>query len=218
MTNNSLLISARRDKKDEFYTSYKDIEKEMECYFSYDPNVFRGKTVILPCDDYEQSNFTKYFDDNFDRFGLKRLISTCYVPEDGQTTIFDYDRKLRHGKICIRDCDGTHKGELKGNGDFRSDEVTELMSGSDIVVTNPPFSLFREFIGWCKAKSFVVMGNLNEVSCKEIFPLIRDDRMWFGPSIHSGDREFKVPDDYPLNTNGCRQDESGRYIRVKGIR
>lgn len=110
---------------------------------------------------------------------------------------------------------------LKGDGDFRSDESISLLKESDVVVTNPPFSLFREFVLQLMDydKKFIILGNMNAITYKEIFPLIKDNKMWMGPSIHSGDREFRVPDDYPLKSSTYRVDENGiKYIRVKGVR
>ncbi|MBP5629026.1 MAG: adenine-specific methyltransferase EcoRI family protein, partial [Bacteroidaceae bacterium] len=228
---------------DEFYTQYSDIQKEINAYLEYDPNVFRGKTVLLPCDDPEWSNFTKFFAQNFEAFGMKKLISTSYAVEskkikDWQPTLFetdspyyDADKSRTNGKIFILDEDINGDGRfnindlqwsyLEGDGDFRSDEVKALRDEADIIVTNPPFSLFREFMAWMMeaGKQFSVIGNMNAITYKEVFPLIRDNKLWYGPSISSGDREFMVPESYPIEAAGWRIDEKGKkYIRVKGVR
>lgn len=241
MAGNNDLSTARGSANDEFYTQYCDIEAEMNAYVEYDPDVFRGKTVLLPCDDPEWSNFTKYFAANFERFGLKKLISTSYAQSAGnkQLTLFEMESPLfdsaKHetrGKLftLTRDKNGSgnvdtddieFSGYLEGDGDFRSDEVKALRDEADIVVTNPPFSLFREFINWLfeADKKFVIIGNLNAITYKEFFPFLKDNKVWIGSSIHSGDRAFYVPDDYPLNASGCGVDAEGRrFIRVKGVR
>ena len=241
---NEDLSKAKRAKKDEFYTQYNVIEKEMNAYLEYDPDVFRGKTILLPCDDPEWSNFTKYFAQNFDRFGLKKLISTSYAAESKtykgvyQPTLFetkdpkyDQNKTTRNGKIFTLTCDRTGDQKvnvddlewyyLKGDGDFRSSEVIELRNESDMIITNPPFSLFREFLAWIieANKQFSIIGNMNGITYKDVFPLIKENRMWLGPTITSGDREFLVPDDYPLNAAGWRIDDQGRkFLRIKGVR
>lgn len=241
---NSTLSNAKAAKKDEFYTMFYDIETEMEAYLDYNPDVFRGKTVLLPCDDPEWSNFTRYFAQNFEELGLKKLISTSYAIEskvyktgiqlsflETESPKFDQSKTHTHGKIFVLEHDTTGDGKinlddlewdyLEGDGDFRSDEVKKLRDEADIIVTNPPFSLFREFLSWIVEanKQFIVLGNINCVTYKEVFPLIMQNKIWLGCSIHSGDREFGVPDDYPLDASGWRIDENGRkYIRVKGVR
>ena len=241
MADNSSLGAAKSAKNDEFYTQYSDIEAEMNAYVEYNPDVFRGKTILLPCDDPEWSNFTKYFAVNFERFGLKKLISTSYAksPTHKQITLFEqqspfYDENKHetHGKLFLltRDKDGSgnidtddieFSGYLEGDGDFRSAEVCSLRDEADIIITNPPFSLFREFLAWIieAGKAFVVIGNVHAITYKEVFPLLKDNKVWLGYSIHSGDRKFNVPDDYPLEAAGCGIDPDGRkYIRVKGVR
>lgn len=241
---NDSLSKAKEAKNDEFYTQYHDIEKEVAAYLEYNPDVFRGKTVLLPCDDPEWSNFTKYFAQNFETFGLKKLISTSYAPESKrykfgyQPTLFeteaphfDADKSKTHGKIFILDHDITGDGKinvedlqwqyLEGDGDFRSKEICALRDEADFIITNPPFSLFREFLAWIMYanKQFVIIGNMNAITYKEVFPLIKENRVWYGPSISSGDREFGIPDEYPLTAAGWRIDEKGKkYIRVKGVR
>ncbi len=241
---NENLGAARKAKNDEFYTQFHDIEKEMNAYLEYDTDVFRDKVVLLPCDDPEWSNFTKYFAQNFEKLGLKKLISTSYAPNskpvelDAQPTLFEmespqYDasKAVQNGKIFtlsrdttgdnIINVDDLEWDYLEGNGDFRSDEVTRLRDDADIIITNPPFSLFRVFLGWLEEGNvkYSVIGNMNAITYKETFPLIQENRLWIGATINSGDREFRVPDSYPLESAGWRIDESGnRYIRVKGVR
>lgn len=241
---NRELINAREAKKDEFYTQFYDIETEMEAYLDYNPDVFRGKTVLLPCDDPEWSNFTRYFAQNFEVLGLKKLISTSYAIEskiyktgiqlsflETQSPKYDKTKTNTHGKIFILEKDTTGDGKidlddlqwdyLEGDGDFRSKEVKRLRDEADIIVTNPPFSLFREFLAWIvdARKQFIIIGNINSVTYKEVFPLVKDNKLWMGCTIHSGDREFGVPDEYPLTASGWRIGEDGKkYIRVKGVR
>jgi hypothetical protein len=203
---NKGLANARRDKQDEFYTQLTDIEKEMKHY----KEQLKGKVVFCNCDDPQESAFWKYFSLNFEKLELKKLISTHYV-----TTGKSYKLEMRKG------------GELSlplpldENGDFRSQECIELLKEADIVVTNPPFSLFREYVNQLIEfnKSFIIIGNMNAITYKEIFSLLQKDKLWLGCSIHSGDREFRVPDHYPLNAAGFRVDKDGtKYIRIKGVR
>ncbi len=214
MPNNADLNKANKNKKDEFYTQLTDIEKEMRYYTEH----FKGKVVFCNCDDPEYSNFWKYFELNFDRLGLKRLIATHYEvskPSYKLELIGDTDGDGRVDKHDIV------RTTLRTNGDFRSPECIEILKQSDIIVTNPPFSLFREYIRQLMeyGKKFIIIGNMNAIHYKEIFPYIKDNKLWIGPSVHSGDRMFNVPDDYPLNAAGCGVGEEGRkYIRVKGIR
>lgn len=243
MANNDL-SNAKKVKSDEFYTQYNDIEKEVTAYLDYDPEVFRGKTVLLPCDDPEWSNFTKYFAQNFMKFGLKKLISTSYAPESKKYQIYEqpslfevndpqYDeyKTKKHGKIFTLTHDKTKDGKvdvndlewhyLDGDGDFRSLEIQKLRDEADIIITNPPFSLFREFLAWIveASKQLLIIGNMNAITYKEVFPLIMNNRLWLGPSIRSGDREFQVPKDYPVTAAGWRIDDDGRkFLRIKGVR
>ena len=215
---NPNLANAKTAKNDEFYTQYPDIQKEINAYLDYDPNVFRGKTVLLPCDDPEWSNFTKFFAQNFEAFGLKKLISTSYAVEskkikDWQPTLFetdspyyDADKSRTNGKIFILDEDINGDGRfnindlqwsyLEGDGDFRSDEVKALRDEADIIVTNPPFSLFREFMLWLieSGKLFVCIGNMNAVAYKEIFPLIKANKIWLGNGFNAGNAFFGIPE------------------------
>lgn len=241
MADNESLGAAKKAKNDEFYTQYSDIEAEMNAYVEYNPDVFRDKTILLPCDDPEWSNFTKYFAANFDRFGLKKLISTSYAKGAGnrqltlfeeESPLYDSEKHETRGKLftLAHDRDGSGSidsddieftGYLEGDGDFRSPEVCKLRDEADIIITNPPFSMFREFLNWIMdaGKQFVIIGNQNSITTKDVFPLMKENKVWLGYSIHSGDRKFNVPDDYPLEAAGCGIDEDGRkYIRVKGIR
>ena len=190
---NSNLNKAKKEKNDEFYTQYHDIEKEMNAYLEYDANTFRGKTVLLPCDDPEWSNFTKYFAQNFTRLGLKKLISTGYAI-GGRGKIFTVDVDINGDGVI--DIDDLKWEYLEGSGDFRSDEVKKLRSEADIIVTNPPFSLFREFVDWIFEvnKKCVVIGSMNAITYKNIFPLIKENRLWLGKGFSSGGSYFMIPD------------------------
>ena len=214
---NTNLANAKTAKNDEFYTQYPDIQKEINAYLEYDPNVFRGKTVLLPCDDPEWSNFTKFFAQNFETFGLKKLISTSYAVDskkikDWQPTLFetespyyDADKSRTHGKIFVLDEDINGDGRfnindlqwsyLNGDGDFRSDEVKALRDEADIIITNPPFSLFREFFTWIMEanKKFIILGNFNAIAYKEVFPYIKDNRIWTGNKSFGGGMDMIMP-------------------------
>ena len=277
---NKNLSNAKNAKNDEFYTQLNDIQAEVNAYIDYDPDVFRGKTVLLPCDDPEWSNFTRFFAQNFERFGLKKLISTSYAaaskkipnaearnrplrgfatlgeantpsearaesrgvrrggrgvsptrPQWYQPTLFEqespqYDEKKTavKGKIFVLDHDTNANGKidfedleweyLEGDGDFRSEEVCKLRDEADMIITNPPFSLFREFLAWIVgdglaasaaakaladkknakgAKKFLIIGNKNCLTCKEVFPLIMQNNMWLGATPQSKDLLFSIP-------------------------
>jgi hypothetical protein len=202
--------------------------------------VFRGKTVLLPCDDPEWSNFTKYFAQNFGRLGLKKLISTSYAPNskpktlDIQPTLFelgspDYDeeKSVANGKIfsLTRDISGDgvinvddlEWTYLEGDGDFRSDEVTALRDEADIIITNPPFSLFREFLGWLVAgnKDFVMIGNINAITYKEVFPLIKDNKVWLGNGFSNGNAFFSSPTNRDY-ASGVFDEETG-LIKFRNV-
>lgn len=221
---NKNLNAAKAAKKDEFYTQLEDINNELRHYREH----FRGKTVLCNCDDPRISNFFTYFAYNFEFLGLKKLITTCYKNQDSdlfsqyqseQAVYLVYEGDKNGDRIPNAEEIGVHP--LKGDGDFRSAECIELLKEADIVVTNPPFSLFREYVAQLieYEKKFIIIGNVSSISCKEIFPLIQNNQIWFGASIHSGDRKFWVPDNYELNAAGCGIDETGRkFIRVKGVR
>lgn len=237
---NSNLTSAKKAKNDEFYTQYHDIEKEVAAYLEFNPDVFRDKTILLPCDDPEWSNFTKFFAQNFEKFGLKKLISTSYAVEskkyktayqptlfETESPEFDAEKTRVNGKIfeLTRDKTGDKKIDiedlewryLEGDGDFRSAEIKKLRDEADIIVTNPPFSLFREFLAWIlKAdKQFLIIGNMGAVIYKEIFPLIKDNRLWLGVTRNgTGSMWFRIGDGMPIKT-GQKTDTSGvRYQTV----
>lgn len=236
---NSNLSKAKSAKNDEFYTQYADIQKEVNAYLEYNPDAFRGKTILLPCDDPEWSNFTKFFAQNFEEFGLKKLISTSYAPESKkilswQPTLFetenpnyDADKSKTQGKIFVLDHDTNANGTididdlewsyLQGDGDFRSAEVKTLRDEADIIITNPPFSLFREFIAWIMEaeKQFVIIGNINAVTYKEVFPLIKDNKLWIGATMTgTGQHWFKIPDWY--NNGLIKTIEGVRYATIGG--
>ena len=177
------LNKAKRDKNDEFYTQYVDIEKEIEAYLDFEPNLFKDKTVLLPCDDPTWSNFTRYFLENFERLGLEKIISACIANKANKLPA----NKLQKGKILTIDRHNYKSFQdvpeipdkliqyLVGDGDFRSSEVTELAKKADFIITNPPFSLFREFMDWVvkTGKQFSIIGNMNAITCKEIFHLLK---------------------------------------------
>ena len=243
---NDNLRAAQTGKNDEFYTQYQDIEQEMNAYLEFNPDVFRGKTILLPCDDPEWSNFTKYFATRFDALGLKKLISTSYAPEskklksayqpslfEQEAPQFNLDKSKTRGKIFILEKDITGDGRinlddleysyLEGDGDFRSAEVTKLRDEADIIITNPPFSLFREFVAWIMQakKQFLIIGNINCVTYKEIFPLIMQNRMWIGnrfnKRVNGKNMTFMVPDSYPMSGTELYVGEDGKkYISVAG--
>lgn len=221
---NDSLSAAKRARNDEFYTQFSDIEKEMNAYLEFDEDAFKDKIVLLPCDDPEWSNFTKYFAQNFARLGLRKLISTSYAPglksdaESYQTPLFeldspqfDSDKTKNNGKIFILDRDVNGNGKidiedlqwdyLQGDGDFRSPEVRRLRDESDIIATNPPFSLFREFLAWITEanKQFAIIGNVNATTYKEVFPLLKDNKIWWGASPRS--MTFTTPENVNKDVN-----------------
>ena len=231
---NKTLTKAKAAKNDEFYTQFYDIQTEMEAYLDYNRDVFRGKTVLLPCDDPEWSNFTRYFAQNFEALGLKKLISTSFAPEsktykcgyqlslfETESPKFDKDKTKTHGKIFVLTEDTTGDGVinlddlqwdyLDGDGDFRSEEVTKLRDEADIIVTNPPFSLFREFVAWIMEanKEFVIIGNQNAITYKEIFPLLMNNEIWLGNGFKAGNAFFRVVED--------RDYASGVYDKTTGL-
>ena len=224
MPGNLSLHAAHRAKKDEFYTQLSDIENELRHYRRH----FAGKVVYCNCDDPRVSNFFHYFSFNFERLGLSKLITTCYKNQHAEL-FSQHDSERAIWLEYTGDKDGNRVPDaheigihaLTGDGDFRSSECVELLRQADIVVTNPPFSLFREYVAQLVRfnKQFLIIGSMNAITYKQIFPLIRDNRMWYGPSISSGDREFGVPLHYPLTAASSRVDEAGnRFVRVKGVR
>lgn len=244
MAKNSNLSNAKTAKNDEFYTQYVDIQKEVNAYIEYNPDVFRGKTILLPCDDPEWSNFTKFFAQNFERYGLKKLISTSYAVEskkyakDWQPTLFETENPLYNadksrvcGKIFVLDHDTNNNGKididdlqwtyLEGDGDFRSAEVTALRDEADIIITNPPFSLFREFLAWIMEaeKDFAIIGNINAITYKEVFPLIRENKLWTDNPFVRGAGYFTTPYDIDTNLSYFNShDYREGFIRVPGVR
>ena len=221
---NNDLRAAKKAKKDEFYTQLTDIEKELRFYKKF----FKNKSVYCNCDDPKKSNFFQYFSLNFEYLGLKKLITTCYKNQNVDlfsTNKFEQGAYLEYlGDLNQNNIPDDHeisKTHLKGDGDFRSEECINLLKNSDVVVTNPPFSLFREYIDQLIMfnKKFLIIGNVNAITYKEVFKLFQENKIWMGASIKSGDREFGVPNDYPLNAAGSRVDENGnKFIRVKGVR
>jgi len=221
---NNDLHEAREARKDEFYTQLPDIEKELRHYQEH----FKDKVVLCNCDDPRVSNFFHYFSYNFEHLGLKKLITTCYKNQEMDL----FSRNDSEKAIWLEytgDKDGSRIPDpeeigikhLEGDGDFRSKECIELLKQADIVVTNPPFSLFREYVAQLVEykKEFVIIGSINAITYKDFFPLIKDNKVWLGASIHSGDREFGVPENYPLRAAGQRIDDEGnKFIRVKGVR
>ena len=214
--NNNLHI-AKATKNDEFYTQLEDIENELKYYKDY----FKGKVVYCNCDGFlnkEKSNFFVYFSLNYEFLGLKGLICTKYNP-NGKGKKYEYYGDLNGNNYP--DEEEVFTSELEGDGDFRSEECIELLKKCDIVCTNPPFSLFRQYVAQLFEynKDFLIIGNVNAISYKEVFPLIKENKMRLGVSITSGDKKFVVPDNYPLNAAGCGIDENGKkYIRVKDVR
>lgn len=217
VSKNKNLSAAKNAKNDEFYTQYFDIEHEMNAYLDFNKDVFRGKTILLPCDDPEWSNFTKFFAQNFDNFGIKKLISTSYAPDSKtykgayQPTLFEtknpqFDEKktITNGKIFTLSRDKTGDGKidvedlewryLENDGDFRSAEIIKLRDEADMIITNPPFSLFREFLAWIieAEKQFLILGNMNAITYKEVFPLIKENKIWLGTK--NGAKEYLTPE------------------------
>ena len=235
---NDNLKQAKKDKNDEFYIQWCDIEKEIMAYIDYNPDVFRNKTILLPCDDPEWSNFTKFFAQNFEAFGLKKLISTSYAFESKninipyQTSLFEErapqfnpDINKIRGKIFTLDHDTNQNGVidiedlewqyLEGDGDFRSDEVKKLRDEADIIITNPPFSLFREFLSWImeSKKKFVIIGHQNAIGYKDVFPLLKNNKIWLGNGFKGGAGHFiSEYEDYATAQNHIKG-----MIRVSGV-
>lgn len=250
---NDTLDQAKKGKNDEFYTQYEDIQREINAYLEYNPDTFRDKIVLLPCDDPEWSNFTKFFAQNFKMLGLKKLISTSYATEsknqyaqgyqftledfltdyEKESEQFDKEKTAVKGKIFTLTRDVNNSGTidyddlewryLEGDGDFRSDEVRKLRDEADIIVTNPPFSLFREFVAWIMEaeKKCLIIGNVNCISYKEIFPLIKENYLWtgarFNERVNGKIMTFRVPDSYPMNGTEVETGRDGKkYISVAG--
>ena len=221
MAKNANLTSAAKAKNDEFYTQFDDIQRELNCYLEYDKNIFRDKTILMPCDDPEWSNFTKFFALNFNRYGLKKIISTSYAADskkinfNPQITLFEsespnFNQEITNsrGKIFTLDRetiktknyppDALQFDYLEGDGDFRSDEVKKLFAEADVIITNPPFSLFREFLKQILDfdKKFLIIGNKNAITYKEVFPKIQENKIWVGCTPMSKEVYFDVPQEF----------------------
>ena len=214
---NTNLKRAKAAKNDEFYTQYVDIQNEINAYIDYNPYVFKDKTILLPCDDPEWSNFTKFFVNNFERYGIKKLISTSYAPNSKifktpyQPSLFetidprfDEEKTVSNGKIFTLTKDENKDGKidekdlkwnyLKGDGDFRSEEVRLLRDEADIIITNPPFSIFLEFLDWIleAEKKFIIIGNKNTLGSKDVFPLVMQEKIWSGKTDWSSGMWFET--------------------------
>lgn len=212
---NELLQKAKKSKSDEFYTQLCDIESELQHYKSH----FEGKVVYCNCDDPRTSNFFKYFALNFKELGLKKLITACYreqvrdlfnTEENENGFFFEYTGTDIE-KACPTSSDIVY---FKGDGDFRSAESIELLKQADIVVTNPPFSLFREYVAQLVKydKQFLIIGNINAITYKEIFKLIKENKAWLGINLGRGISGFIVPEHYELYGTEARIDNSGNRI------
>lgn len=199
---NKNLNSGKKAKNNEFYTRYEDIEKELKYYD------LKGKSIYCNTDDYRKSNFVKYFVDNFNRLGIGRITATCFDNGDG-AYMYQYD-----GINAIQ-------RKLEGNGDFRSAECVELLKQSDVVVSNPPFSLFRDFVAQLVKydKKFLVVGNMNAITFKEIFPLIKENKLWVGISTFNNGMYFTIPNDYEYkDTYKFKREIDGKKVmRVASI-
>ena len=216
---NKNLHSAKSNKKDEFYTQLADIENELKHYRHH----FKGKTVFCNCDDPRVSNFFHYFSHRFESLGLKKLITTCYKNQDmdlfsthesEKAVMLVYEGDKNSDRIPNAEEIGIT--ELQGDGDFRSAESIALLKEADIVVTNPPFSLFRKYVAQLMEfdKKFLIIGNQNAITYKEIFSLIKDNRLWLG--YKAGDMSFKVPSDYEMRETRSWRDEEGNNWRSLG--
>lgn len=234
---NAALNHAFIVKKDEFYTRYEDVASEMVNHREQ----LRGKNILCNCDDPFESAFFRFFVLHFNEIGLAGVTSTCYAesPIAGQeypleggtgaykavvTEVPEEPLVRPDGSLDLEllfAMPGNSLVHLAGDGDFRSDECEALLNEADVVATNPPFSLFREYISQLERheKDFIILGNMNAATYREVFPLFCNDKVWYGESIRSGDRKFYVPDSYPLNATGCGIDTNGRrFIQVKGVR
>ena len=234
MASNANLGAAKRAKNDEFYTRWEDIEAEMNAYVGFNRDVFRDKTVLLPCDDPEWSQFTRYFAANFEWFGLKKLISTSYAKGAGNRRTTDFERggaaydeakHAEHGKVFTLergegpvDIDHLRYEYLDGDGDFRSDEVRALRNEADVIISNPPFSLWREFLAWILEadKKFIIIGSINAVTYKEVFPLLKDNKIWAGAHFNTT-MEFIMDDSYELKGKAYVDEQGRKHGFVAGV-
>ena len=214
---NSGLLQAKKNKKDNFYTILSDIEKELKHYKKH----FKGKVVYCNCDDPRISNFFHYFSYNFEKLGLKKLITTCYKnnqidlfsnEDQNQAIKLEYNGDMNDNKVP--DVDEIGITHLKGDGDFRSQECIDILKTADIVATNPPFSLFREYVAQLiqHDKKFLIIGTWNAINYKEFFKLIKDNRVWIGFNSNRSFKGFIVPNDYPLSGSEARIDSNGNRI------
>lgn len=212
---NTLLQKAKKQKSDEFYTLLPDIERELQYY----EGQFKDKVVFCNCDDPRTSNFYRYFAENFKRLGLRKLIAACYKEDEcnlfntsADESGFYYIYTGDTIQSAIPDDDELQY--FNGNGDFRSHESINLLKESDIIVTNPPFSLFREYIALLIKynKKFLVIGNINAITYKEIFQLIKENKVWLGVNLGRGISGFKVPEHYELYGTEVKIDQSGNRI------
>lgn len=223
MAKNNSYVNGKKEKNNEFYTQYQDIQREINAYIEYNPDTFRDKVILLPCDDPEWSNFTRFFAQNFENLGIKKLISTSYSTqqkiEDGyqyslddfltdfelKSNKFDKEKSAAKGKIFtltrdinnskMIDIDDLQWTYLEGNGDFRSEEVKLLRDEADIIITNPPFSLLTEFIQWIfeAQKQFIIIGSIGSIMYRDNFNLIKSGKMWLGNGFNGGNAYFKTP-------------------------
>lgn len=218
------LHKAKNDKQDEFYTRLEDIENELKYYKSF----LKDKTVLCNCDDPRVSNFFHYFSYSFEHLGLKKLITTCYKNKnmdlfsqnDSEQAVYLEYYGDKNGNR-MPDIEEIGVKPLKGDGDFRSDECIELLKEADVVITNPPFSLFREYVAQLVKynKKFLIIGDKNAITYKEIFKLIKENKIWLGKSVHSGEILFEVTDNYyQENKKKCKLDSNGKKCKGMGIR
>lgn len=217
MSKNTNLHKAKESKNDEFYTQFNDVANELKHYKHH----FKDKIVLCNCDDPSWSAFWKYFHLNFSELGLKKLVSTHYVKEVPVSKLFHIDSEAFSYKMVYsggndNDINIGEKTKLDGNGDFRSKECIEILKGADIVVTNPPFSLFREYVAQLMeyGKKFLIIGNMNAVTYKEVFTWLQNNKVWLGYKI--GDMAFKVPDYFEPRKTRYWQDASGQKWRSMG--
>ena len=202
MSVNANLMKARAAKQDEFYTQLSDIEKEMQHYREH----FKGKIILCNCDDPRESNFYRFFANSFEFLGLKKLITTCYSTE-GKAVWLEYNGEKDGDRVPDPEKIGVHP--LKGDGDFRSPECIEFLKQADIVVTNPPFSLFREYVAQLMeyGKKFIILGSMNAITYKEIFPLFQANKIWYG--WNCGGMDYIVPKGYKQGSSGYWEDDKG---------
>ena len=226
---NIALLIAKKEKNDEFYTGYNDIEKELSHYW----DDLQGTAVYNNCDNPYNSNFFKYLVINFNRIGLKRLVATSFASRHGgetpykATVTFVPEQVADQDPTAPLDVDkllsypGNELVALAGDGSFLSDESLDVLEESDVVITNPPFSKFRAFFSQLVEyeKKFIVIGNMNASTTNSVFPQFKNKKVWYGKSGNRGNMEFQVPKDYPIRTKNFRNDDEGNlYLNVNGIR